>query len=348
MAESTLSAIRTKVRRLTRSPSSAQITDTQIDEYVNTAYEQDLPATLKLKSLRKTFTFYTEPNVAQYPSISTDAFPASSAPMADFKNKNLDIESPLFVAGYRQTLLQSRDNFYTAYPLFVNKERRGTGNGVNNQFTGTLTSKPVLQNQVLISSVDVNGDGLSMVDVPVVDSISGLPTQNGNFYLAGSEPTTPPTAILVTNTINYVTGVYTVTFPIAPGNGELVNSQAVAYSAGRPVTVLFYDNAFEFRPVPDDIYRVEMDVYVQPMELDVDNDVPELNQYWQYLAYLAAKKIFEDRMDMDSIQMIMPELKNQERLVLRRTVVNQTKERTSTIYDGQAVKNGGYWWGQNF
>jgi hypothetical protein len=43
MADSTLGAIRTKVRRLTRSPNTAQITDNQIDEYVNTFILYDFP-----------------------------------------------------------------------------------------------------------------------------------------------------------------------------------------------------------------------------------------------------------------------------------------------------------------
>ena len=36
MADSTLNAIRIKIRRITRSPSPSQISDATIDEYVNT------------------------------------------------------------------------------------------------------------------------------------------------------------------------------------------------------------------------------------------------------------------------------------------------------------------------
>ena len=45
-----------------------------------------------------------------------------------------------------------------------------------------------------------------------------------------------------------------------------------------------------------------------------------------------AKKIFEDRTDSDSVQLLMPEFKTQERLALRTTLVQMTKERTATIY----------------
>ena len=72
MADSTLAAIRTKIRRLTHSPSAALITDAQIDEYVNTFVLYDFPETLRLFSLRKTLTFYTEPNEDVYETNTVD------------------------------------------------------------------------------------------------------------------------------------------------------------------------------------------------------------------------------------------------------------------------------------
>ena len=91
-----------------------------------------------------------------------------------------------------------------------------------------------------------------------------------------------------------------------------------------------------------------MDVYVRPTELLAGGSSPELEQWWQYIAYGAAKKIFEDRSDPDSVQQIIPEYKEQERLVLRRTIVQQTKERTATIYTDSLNQGVGpqYNWGQ--
>jgi hypothetical protein len=66
MADSTLQAIRTKIRRLTRKPSVNQISNADIDEYVNTFIQYDMPEHLRLFSLRETHTFYTTPNVDTY------------------------------------------------------------------------------------------------------------------------------------------------------------------------------------------------------------------------------------------------------------------------------------------
>jgi hypothetical protein len=75
-----------------------------------------------------------------------------------------------------------------------------------------------------------------------------------------------------------------------------------------------------------------MEVDVQPLELLSSGAVPKLAEWSQYIAYGAAKKIFEDRMDMDSVQMIIPEFKEQEAMALRTTLAQQCNERTQTIY----------------
>jgi len=64
----TLAAIRVKVRRLTLSPSTAQLSDVEIDEYVNTSVVYDFPETLRTFNLRTTFTFFTNPGQDVYPT----------------------------------------------------------------------------------------------------------------------------------------------------------------------------------------------------------------------------------------------------------------------------------------
>jgi hypothetical protein len=161
-------------------------------------------------------------------------------------------------------------------------------------------------------------------------------------------PTTPPTVIDPINTVNYVTGAFTLTYLIAPASAEPITSQTVPQITAIPTSLLYFDNTFFLRPVPDKPYKVDIEVYKQPTELLQVNSVPELNQWWQYIAYGAAKKVFEDRSDMESVQQIMPEFKTQEKLVLRRTLVQQTKERVATIYTQQTDLNGninGWGWG---
>jgi len=319
----TLADIRTKVRRLTRSPSEAQLSNNDIDTYVDDFLLYDFPAHLRLNAFRRTLTFYTDPNVDVY---GTNAI--AGDPLYDFKNLYITQHDPVYIAGHRAYFTQSRSDFFNLYPHVQGKVQIGTGDGIITNFTGTLSGHPVLAYNVLFSSIDANNDGLAIYD------------ELGLGALAGD--------IGAASTITYETGVYDITFVNAPANGTAVYAQTVQYTAARPVSVLYYDSKFTLRPVPDMPYQVTIETYVRPSSLGNDPaEHPFLDQYWQLIAYGAAKKVFEDRMDTESVQIIMPEFKEQELLCLRRTIVQQSDERTSTIYT-QSLSNDWDWGRNNF
>lgn len=326
MADSTLQAIETKVRRLTRSPSTAQLSDAQLNEYINTFVLYDFPEHLRLFTLRTTLTFYTEPFIDVYETNTSDP----TDPLYQFKDRYISIHDPIYIAGYPSFFSQNRNQFFGIYPLVNNIASIGTtGDGVTTAFSGTLANIPVLRNNVLFDSVTTANTGVQLHD-------------NGSGVLTGDG----------TGTINYVTGAFTLNFSTAPGSGKAINSQTVPYVAALPQAMLFYDEKITLRPVPDQPYAVNMEVYVRPTELLLSNQSPELQEWWQYIAYGTAKKVFEDRMDMDSVALIMPEFKKQESLILRRTLVQQTNTRTSSIYTeqtGLGASNGFWgWFGGNF
>ena len=305
---STLAKIKIKVRRLTKSPSTAQITDDSIEDYINTFVLYDFPEHLRLFSLRTTLVFYTQPYIDTYEGddIATN-----------FNNLYTNVYGNAYVAGCKQSFFQNREQFFTLYPQNESIRSIGTGNNVLTNFTGTLTDKPALREHLSFTSITTNQVGLEVHDVPN-DPNDGEGTFAGDTGAAGS--------------INYTTGVYDITFSSAPGDGETVYSNVVQYAAARPNSILYYNNILTLRPVPDKSYRVELEVGARPSELLDNASMPELSQWWQYIAYGASKKIFEDRMDMESLQSIMPEFKKQEVLINRRTIDQQTKERASTIY----------------
>lgn len=328
MADSTLNAIRLKVRRLTRSPSAQQLTDANIDEYINTFITYDFPEHLRLFNLKSQFTFFTQPFIDTYQTnaIAGDQF-------QNWDNLNLTVHEPIFISGSRAYFSQDRDQFFSIYPLVNYIFQIGVGDGVAQNFAGlvTATGNPVLRNQVTIDSIDVNNNGMVLHD-------------DGNGLLVS---TTFPNA--GNGTINYVTGAYTVFWAVPPGPGAVINSQTVPYQPTIPTAMLFYDGQITLRPVPDQGYRVNMEVYIPPTQLLNVGQSPQLEEWWQYIAYGAAKKVFEDRQDLASVQMIMPEYKTQEALCLRRTIVQQTATRTATIFTEQtslgSLGSGGGWGG---
>lgn len=363
----TLSAIETKVRRLTRSPSTAQLSEADLDNYINTFVVYDFPEHLRMFNLRTTFTFFTNPYQDSYPTdeVSFGANPAAQDnPLYNFQNNYLSIHTPVYIAGYNSFYTQSREQFFGIYPKTNSIVKLPLqGDGITLTFTGVINAAQaiilpqlnqqqvgLIQGEVLFSSFDTNLNGLALADIPVIDPLTGNKTVNGNLYDPNSAAyqtalEVPPTVVIPNNTINYATGVFTITFSAAPGAGAPVSSQSVPQALGLPQSLLYYDNKFTVRPVPDKPYRVQFEAYARPTMLLADNQSPALEEWFQYIAYGAAKKVFEDRLDMESVQMIMPEFKKQEMLCQRRTIVQYTNERTATIYTEQVSPNNNYgWW----
>lgn len=366
----TLQAIQTKVRRLTRSPSENQLTDTDLQNYINTFVVYDFPEHLRMFILHVPFSFWCNPYQDVYPTDVLSyggATNASKNPLYNFENLYLSINDPVYIAGYQSYYTQSREQFFGIYPLVNSIATIGpTGNNATTVFSGVInTSQTIvpmglvqqatlLKNNVLFSSIDMNGNGLSLVDQPILDSITGNPTVWGAIYPTNNLPSSPlllaapytgDPLFPTTNFVNYVTGQFTITFPIAPAQGVIINSQTVPQIVAIPQAMLFFDNQITLRPVPDQPYQINFEAYIRPTALLSTIQSPQLNEWWQYIAYGAAKKIFEDRMDLDSVALILPEYKKQETLCLRRTIVQNTNERVATIYTEQTGFSNNFGWG---
>ncbi len=356
----TLSAIRQKVRRLTRMTDIAQLSALDLDNYINTYVVYDFPEQLRTFNLRTTFTFFTNPGQDVYP---TDQASFGTNPAAvnnvlyNFQNKYLTIHPPAYCAGYQMMFTQSQEHFWGIYPMINAIASIGAqGDGAQANFTGVINTQQqiippgltqniaLIQNNVLFSSVGNAGEGLALADVPVIDPITGNPTLFGNLY----DPNTaayknaqqnPPIFINPGNNINYLTGQFDITFTSPPAAGVMINSQTIPTQRSRPFAMLYFHNEFVLRPVPDQPYRINFEVYQRPTALLDAGQSPELEEYWQLIAYGAARKALQERMEMDTLAMIEPEYKMQEALCLRRTIVQLTNQRTATIY-AQDLTNG--------
>ena len=328
---SALQQIITKVRRITRSPSESQLSDQDIVDYVNTAVLYDFPEILRLFILRTTLTFYTQPGVDVYSTNTT----VPTDPLYNFKNIYIAVHPPLFIAGIQCFYTQERDIFYGYYPQTNTIAMTQLfGDGTPGPFSGPVIQPGVgtppypfiLQNSVNFNVLDANGTSMILVDIPITNTFGNLTPPN--------VPLIPPfdTTIDPNNNINYVTGQYTLTFANATQALAPIWFEGILYQPGKPTSILYFADEFVIRPVPDKAYAVQIEVDMRPSALLDSGQSPQLEQWWQYIAYLAAKKVFDDRMDNDSIQLIMPELRRQECMALRTTLVQQANERSITIY----------------
>jgi hypothetical protein len=306
----------------------------------------DFPEHLRLFSLRTTLTFYTQPGVDVYQTstVPTDA-------LYNFKNIYIAIHQPVYISGIPAAFTQWRDVFYGQWPQ-TNQVTNTLifGDGGTGPFTGVLNTFPqfpfgvgpnsgaILQNSMLFSALDSNGTAMILIDYPVSNNIGALGQPN-------AEQTLPSPF----GQINYQTGEFTIVFPnnTLSGQSNPIWAEYIPYVPGKPISMLYYDNQFTLRPVPDKAYPVSVEADIRPTELLLTTDVPQIEQWWQFIAYGAALKIFQDRMDMDSANLIMPEYNKQMNLVNRTSLTQQANERTVTIYTtGKSYGFG--WYNSNF
>ena len=326
---SNLTAIRRKFRNVTGQLDSAQIGDPEIDQYINTFYVYQLPMHVPLFNMKQTYTFYT--NALQ------DVY--------DFpRNEYSFIQPPAYCAGYQLFFSQSREQFYRSFPKLNFLQQVGNGDGLTTAFVFTLTNTPLLR-----ASTNENNDILSDFLLSAVDnlgnSIQVIDNGTGGLVEQGTDSPT-------IGTINYATGAVTVDFallavPQTPGNGQVINAQYVPVAPSRPVSVLFFQDQFILRPVPDGIYKFVIDAWKMPFQFDTNTplQVPQLNEWWLLIAYGAADLFFADNSDFENMQKYRMLLQEQLKLVNRRTIKQQTSQRSATIYSQQMGVQANNPWG---
>lgn len=429
--------IQQKARLLSRRPTEQALTTSQLNQYINTFIMFNFPQQLRLYNLRKTFKFFTQPNVDYYPVTTSDP----NSPFYNFNQNIITIHPPVFLAGIPGYYTQWRDQFFGTYPKYdtINNNTGLFGNGTAGPFSGYILNNSglsqfplvigslppqaagVLQRSVIISTIDDNNNGLTLVDYPQTNElgilaqptylygpnpVSSGPSENlgdtdgvgnaagslgagigqiaqyfiigpqtyvvnvesgnlatsngsgsgtfdiatGNYTFTAAAANTPIYFYTVPQygTINYLTGAFTATFPsvtASVGSQQPIVTTSVPYQSGKPLGVLYYDQAFTIRPVPDKVYEIQFEADVVPTQLLNETDMPQIEQWWQYIAYGAARLILQDNMDLDSVMLIENEFREQEMLVQRSTLTTRCNSRTETIYtQGKNYGAGGWGW----
>lgn len=324
-----LDTMRNCVRRMTARYSTAQMTNAQVDAYLNKAYTLHMPLDFKNLKLTKPYVFYTVPNVDTYDFVYQDGL--TTLPNGDTVPGNIQIGPPVYCQGYILRYFQSKSNFYNRWPKLTVNQQIGQGDGTSGPYAGSIpTGTPFLRGQldiqgnvtepaVIISAYDDTGYNYYITDVPQANSNTGnLVDTSGNTV----------------GTINYLTGAYTFTVAnaaVIPSTATIYAS-VIPYQASRPVDVLFYNQQLVFRPVPMQVYQVEFQISQQPTQLIADNDAPELDEWYLFLCAWAAKLIYTDFPDPDGMAQLLPIWEEQMHLAQRRTLRQLSSQRAQTIF----------------
>lgn len=352
-ADSTLGAIVKKVRRLTASASESSLSTQDIFQYINTFYSQDFPYGIKIDQMRSVYTFFTEPYRDRYP---LDV------------NYNQGVRAPCYVEGIQATFYKDRQQFFNVWPRFPTPFHPINGDGTKTAFSFTIPA-PFLPNEVVLGGVDssgnpisVNDDGHGNLQLQIPNPVVSIPAQynppitnaaipgmknlnTGNPGLNNVNTNTlDPFSVPYPSgigTVNYVTGVFNINFPVAPAAGTQMTLWVAQYQTGRPYSILFWNNEFQIRPVPKLIHKIEIETYLTPVQFMQMNDVPILNQWWQYIAYGAACEILRDRQDMEGVSNLQEGMMRQEALVLERQGIEEIGQPNYTLFN-TTLQNIGY------
>jgi hypothetical protein len=245
----------------------------------------------------------------------------------------------------------------------------------------------ILSTQVVIGGIDINGDPIRIIDDggAVVNALGvGSNTTTGklifvrqnavgnNIYidslnqqqsalpnyspLGGQQnaniPNTayPPTPLTsqYCGTVNYVTTQIDITLPVPAAPGTQLNIWAAQYQVGRPYNLLFWNNEFTIRPVPDNVYLVEIETYQTPSQFMQTTNHPILNQWAQYIAYGAAMEILRDRQDIEGVENLREGFKRQEAMVLERQAIEEIQQPNITMFNTTMTNGFGWGIGQGF
>jgi hypothetical protein len=277
-----LDEIRSLVRDLTGTPDTDQLTNAQIDDFINTYYTFEMPFELKEQINLQPLSFFALPNIDTY------SFPGAfltDQPMA-------------YADGFPLIFYQDRDIFFQDWPQQYASDSVGTGNGVITTFAGSTQNFPVIQGTYLIT--DGTQVAFDKSDGILYQTVTGVDTPVG--------------------TINYVTGVFSVTFLSAPASGATIYDKYQGYQPARPQGVLFYNNVFTFRPIPDQVYQITMQGYINQIQLISGADAPLQSEWGQLMGYGAAIQIFSRRGDLGQVNTYYPLLKRYENIALARYV----------------------------
>ena len=330
-----LAQMRNTVRRMTARYTPQQMTDSQIDNYINLAYTLHFPEQFKNIKLTKPFTLLTVPNVDTYdfiyeenPTNPITGGQTIASPGA------IQLTPPFYCQGYLLRYYQDKTTFYNRWPKLSVNQQIGTGSSTpSTLYTGTIPSTPFLRAQL-----DIFGNVTEASVIISVISNNPGDSVNGGFNVSFTDIPQPDSNVgdlvdinnTVVGTINYLTGEYSFTASLI--SDSTIYASVVPYQASRPVEVLFYNQQLIFRPVPLQVFQIEFQISQQPTQLIMDNAAPELDEWYLFICAIASKLIYTDFPDPEGEASLEPKYQEQLQIAQRRTLRQLGSQRVQTIF----------------
>lgn len=330
----------------------------------------DVDARIQLFDLKTKYQFQTTPGIDQYnmPLYSVQVEPGNQ--QIGMFPVYQGFSQACYVNGIQLPFYTQRDSFWNLWPNYMQPlPQSGTGDGTAGPYTLSLPFFPAIPGHVDMAGIIATGTNQDPIFSNTINTLirttsiysavyfTALDTNGRNIVVADSgqflsgntsgdlygllmSPGNAPdgnTALpggynIASNTINYKTGVATVTFPTAVPSGNPIQAQCYFFQQGIPRAILFYNNCITLRPPPNIQYLIELDAYLSPAAfLNTASAIP-FGYMAEYIARGAARKILADTGDIEQFQFYEPLFREQEILVWKRSQRQFTATRTGTIF----------------
>lgn len=343
-----------KVRELSGLGNSDQSTDTKIVKYINSFYLYDLPDDLRVLKLKDVYTFNTIQGVDVYP-FDFDSWSTVSA--------------PAYIQKQQVALFQDKSSF-DGYSNYIQANQTfDSGDGTTGPYSGTTVAFPIRRSVYNNPMADTRTapTGISPTGYPPGFNEPNISRMQNILITANTATgtlnvTDDGAGNLIgdctSGTIDYFTGVIaSLTFTLAVPDGNDINIQYTNTPLAKPTAILFYQNQFVLSCVPDQGYTVEMEAFREPSKalLGTTSNTafnlsgrPEEWGWWEMIAFGVAKKFYQDRLDMDGVQMMQAFLDEKISEARTRTYGQLGTRAINTIFrddsDQQNNNYGGWGW----
>lgn len=291
-------AILSEFRSICGIPDATMYSDAQCATLINNYYQFVLPKELKIFWGYTNFRFFTQPYLDQY-----------LAP-AGFQTLNPNV----YCDGFPVEWYTDPDTFYQDYPKQENKQHITVGDGTTNSFPVNLSAFPILTRSLYVT------DGYQVIqDVPTTTPFVGAGTFTQTSGLSSAMPPPPSTGL---GSINYRTGTIDAVFQSPPASGTNIVATYQTFLPNRPQGILFFPqqplknstqyqndavNMFVLRPVPKEVFRIQMQGIQVPNAMVNYTDVPFRQDLGPLIALGAALHRFKLFNQMDQYDQYLPE-----------------------------------------
>lgn len=220
-------------------------------------------------------------------------------------------------------------------------------------YGGFTSAKPILRSINNNPDLNINPNYaasriqniLITTNIAVGQTLNVTDDGNGNLIgdvLNGPVPTIPGSSGIVDYGTGEISGLI---FSQGVPQGEPIQIQYNPYQPSIPLSILFFQNQFVLRPVPNLGYTIQLVAYRQPSQALANTPAfagsPELSEWWECIAVGASKKIFEDRGDERGIALMDKMLAERYSIVETRTYAQLGKQQINTIFRDQLNFNYG-------